>query len=133
MDLLDSYAYIGTPQRHDKQDNRANVMTVERANSNKDHEIPIYNRPERPTNLRLTPRISDDQQIQATEDLLLTDALKLMLSPYTKSAPLKHDDVNEMTSKLLSTVVTEEEDKSAMGDQSNTRNDDIIVKEEPSE
>lgn len=104
MDLLDSYANYDTARRVDGQSGRTNVMSV---NSNRDHEVPIYNRPER-TDLRFTPRIADDLETEGTEHSeVVKDALRLMFSPYTRSATLKNDEVDEMTSKILSTVANE--------------------------
>lgn len=112
MDLLDSYANFETTRRLDGQNGRANeranVMTVERTNTNRDHEIPIYNRSERRPSLRFSSNPPDDLQTQETEQaVLLNNALKLMLSPYTKSAALKNGDVDEMTTKILGTVINE--------------------------
>ncbi|KAJ6627325.1 Neurotrypsin [Pseudolycoriella hygida] len=110
MDLLDSYANINyrnveTSRRtegsegSEVQSGRTNIMSV---NSNRDHDVPIYNRPERPTTLRLLPSGSYDIRTEETQDTLpLTDALKLMLSPYVKT-DVKSDEVAVMTSKILS-------------------------------
>lgn len=134
MDLLDSYANFETTRRHDVQNGRANVMTVDRVNSNRDHEIPIYNRPDHQIDVRFGSRTTDDLQTQTTEHtLLLNDALKLMMTPYTKSAPLKNEAVDEMRTKILSSVAGEEEIMSSYDDETieTERNDDRIMKEEP--
>lgn len=86
-------------------------MTVERTHSNRDHEVPIYTRPPRPNSLQFAPRISDDLQDEETQQAV-ADALKLMLTPYSKSATVKNEDVGMMTSKILSTpsTISAEED-----------------------
>lgn len=127
MDLLDSYANFKTPRRLQVQNGKANVMTVERINTNRDHEVPIYNRPERP-NLTFTPRTSDGLQTEQKEQTLhVNDALKLMLTPYTKSDRLINDEVDEMTAKIFSTVVNESKQMSTLDEEA--RQNDETVKE----
>lgn len=133
MDLLDTYANLDTQKRYGGQDTGTNTWTnVMSVTPNRDHEIPIYNRPERTNTLRFSPLISDDLQPQATESILpLNDALKLMLSPYSKSATLKHDDVNEITTKLLSTTENRVGNPEASETGTNVWNYDEIVQEDP--
>lgn len=137
MDLLDSYANFETTRRHDVQNSRANVMTVDRVNSNRDHEIPIYNRPaHRQIDVRFGSMSADNLQTETTEhSLLLNDALKLMMSPYTRSVPLESEAVDEMRTKILGSVAGEEEIMSSDDDETIQigRNDDRIVKDEPIE
>lgn len=92
-------------------------MTVDRTNSDRDHDVPIYNRPARPISARFAPSSSDDIQTEGTEHALpLNDALKLMLSPYTRNSRLRNDDVDEMKTKMLNTATDESEHLSAVVD-----------------